>query len=57
MIAFTRDTRMPVVIVVIPLSVRTASKALVYLLSRSRIRYLTAEALASWRSMMRFLAC
>src|SRR5947209_7619821 len=38
MIAFIRGTRIPVVIVVMPLSARTASKAAVYLLSRSRIR-------------------
>ena len=42
-------------IVVMALSARTASKAAVYLLSRSRIRYLTV-ALASCRPMIRLLA-
>ena len=55
MIAFIRGTRIPVVIVVMPLSARTASKAAVYLLSRSRMRYFTVV-LASCRSMIRFLA-
>ena len=54
MIAFIRGTRIPVVIVVMALSARTASKAAVYLLSRSRIRYLTV-ALASCRPVIRFL--
>jgi hypothetical protein len=57
MIAFMRGIRMPVVMVVIPLPARMASNALVYLLSRSRIRYCIAVVPASWRSMMRFRAC
>jgi hypothetical protein len=39
-----------------PMEVKTASKAVVYLLSRSRISYFTVVAPVSWRSMMRFLA-
>lgn len=41
MIAFIRGMRIPVLVIVIPLSARTASKAAVYLLSRSRITYFT----------------
>jgi hypothetical protein len=39
MIAFMRGMRIPVVMMVMPLSARTASKAARNLLSRSRIRY------------------
>ena len=55
MIAFMRGTRIPVMIVAMPLSARTTSKDAVYLLSRPRIRYFTV-AWASCRSMTRFLA-
>ena len=41
MIEFMRGTRMPVVTTSMPSSSKTASKARVYLLSRSRIRYFT----------------
>jgi len=55
MMAFIRGTRIPVFVTVMPSSARTASKAAVYLLSRSRIRYLVV-APASCRSMTRFRA-
>jgi hypothetical protein len=55
MIAFIRGTRIPVMIIAMPLSARTASKAALSLLSGSRIRYVTVV-WASWRSMTRFLA-
>ena len=55
MIAFMRGTRTPVFTTAMPSSARTASKAAVYLLSRSRIRYFMV-APASCRSMTRFLA-
>jgi hypothetical protein len=41
MIAFMRGTRIPVFTMAMPSSAKTASKAAVYLLSRSRIRYFT----------------
>lgn len=55
MIAFMRGTRIPVFTVAMSSSSKTALKAAVYLLSRSRIRYFTV-ALASWRSMTRLRA-
>ena len=51
--AFMCGTRMPAFAMVMPLPAKTASKAAVYLLSRSRIRYFMA-APSSWRSMRGF---
>ena len=55
MIAFMRGTRTPVFTMAMPSSSSTASKAAVYLLSRSRIRYF-AVAPTSWRSITRLRA-
>jgi hypothetical protein len=50
MIAFIRGTRTPIFTMATPSSSKTASKAAVYLLSRSRIRYFTVAS-TSWRSI------
>lgn len=55
MIEFMRGMQRPVVTMVMFSPMKTASKARVNLVSRSRIKYFTMAPL-SWRSMTRFLA-